>query len=144
MHMCVDAQGGLRPEVSESSGAGAMGECKSFTTGLGSELKSSAKILHTLNHWAPPASPYNGTSLQLSANHPQESLEGVCKIQIPLMKGMQEKDRGLDHTEVRVFPGFGGSLVSVFNETLSQNWKIPGETIPNMSLLYPCESFNAF
>lgn len=41
MHMCVDAQGGLRSEVSESSGAGAMGECKSFTTGLGSELKSS-------------------------------------------------------------------------------------------------------
>lgn len=144
MHMYVDAQGGLRPEVSESSGAGAMGECKSFTTGLGSELKTSAKLLHTLNHWAPPASPFSGTSLQPSANHPQESLEGVCKIQIPLMKGMQEKDRGLDHTEVRVFPGFGGSLVSIFNETLSQNRKISGETISNMSLLYPCKSFNAF
>lgn len=60
------------------------------------------------------------------------------------MKGMQEKGWRLDHTEVRVFPGFGGSLVSVFNETLSQNRKVPGETTPNMALLYPCVSFTPF
>lgn len=50
MHMRVDAQGGPGTEVSESSGAGAMGECESFTTGLGSELKSPVKLLHTLKH----------------------------------------------------------------------------------------------
>lgn len=50
MHMHVDAQGGLGPEVSESFGAGAMGDSELFTMGLGSDLKSSAKLLHALDH----------------------------------------------------------------------------------------------
>lgn len=48
--MCVDTQGGLETEVSGSSGDGAMGECELFTTGLGSELKSSEELIHTPNH----------------------------------------------------------------------------------------------
>lgn len=50
------------------------------------------------------------------------------------------------HIKINVFVGLSGSFIYifVFNETLSQKRKASGEYIPNMSLLFPCLSFNAF
>lgn len=89
--------------------------------GLGSKLKSSAKLLHTPNHWAPTLVPYNVILLHLSNDLPQASLEYVCRIQISLMNSRQEKNwRVGSHWGQYFFAGFGGSLVSLFNETLTK------------------------